>query len=167
MCRSEPSRDYARRATQPDLRAANPTSRAHISPPLCQAAGDQVGQVAVESAHGLGSQAHELVATVGQESKRHRPIVGANHRQPWRLEADHRDGVRVGVVGLASVAAGVDADQRGAASGDIHNGLVLGHETLGQVLAYAVASLDRPRPGRHRRENVRSSRKPLAVFENC
>jgi hypothetical protein len=130
------------------------------------AARNQVGEVSVQSAHGLGSQAHQLVSTMGQQPQRHRAIVGAHHRQVRGLQTDHGDRMRVDVVGLSAVAAGVDPNQRTTACGNIHHHLVLGPETLARCLPVPLHPSIAHVRGRHRRENTRSSPKPAAVFAN-
>jgi hypothetical protein len=75
--------------------------------------------------------------------------------------ADQRDGVGVGVVGLATLPGSEDPHPCRQLCWDVDHGLAFGDEALRDVATYAFAALDRPdpvRPGRdvgqHRGESL-------------
>lgn len=113
--------------------------------PWC-ASGQQGDEVPVDAAHALGAQADELLASLGHQPQCLGAAVDGDLGQVWGVQGDHGDGVGVGVVVLAAVALQVHAHERGTAGRDVHDSFARGKQTLGEVLADAVAAFDRPGP---------------------
>jgi hypothetical protein len=64
---------------------------------------DQVSEQPVEPVDGLGADAHQVLAAVGQQVQHHRVVLDADLPHPGRAASGDRDRDRVGGVGLAAV----------------------------------------------------------------
>jgi hypothetical protein len=79
----------------------------------------------------------------------HRELLVVDHRpQPGHPDADQRDRVRVGGVGLAALTGGEDPGAGGQLGWDVDDLLVVGEQTVGGAVADAGAAFDRPYPVR-------------------
>ena len=112
---------------------------------LCPA-WEELQQQLVQPVDGLGPGPAQLVATVDQHPHHHQVVVDLNPDQVRGAQRDHRHRVRIHRVGLAAVAGGEHPHLRGQLRGHVDHGLAVMDQPMRDVLADAVATLDRPDP---------------------
>ena len=106
-------------------------------------------------------------ATVDQQPQHLQRLVVDGLTQPAQPHPDQRDRVRVGLIGLASLAGGVDPHRCRQLRRHIHHLLTGIEQAQHQMLADALTTLDRPHPirpllrgGEHHGEPVRVRAEP-------
>ena len=113
---------------------------------LLRPAGEQLQQQAVQPVDRLRPGAAQLVAAVGEHAHHHQVIIDLDLHQARAAQRDHRDRVRIDRIGLAAVAGGEHPDLRRQLRRHVEHRLTVVDQAVRDVLADAVAALDRPHP---------------------
>jgi hypothetical protein len=89
----------------------------------------------------------QFVASVDQQSQCDQVVVGAHPLQAGWAQRDHRDGVRVGDIGLAALPGGEHPCSRGELGRHVEHRLTVGDQPLREVSTRCRCGLPPPRSG--------------------